>query len=142
MSSLVWLFYKLLGIIKTVFRSFFAIDLPQIWLFRMHEGFTVNLRAEKMLTQAIHQYNKKCWIRLYTRVYFVQKSCNGAVVILYMQKCRQVKFIKILWAHTGYMYIMYKHLLRTFSITLNFDIKNSMYKILMVNGNENIQTKN
>lgn len=141
MSSLVWLFYKLLGIIKTLFRSFFVIDLPQIWFFRMHEGFTVNLRAEKMLTQAIHQYNKKMLnTTIHTYIFLVQKSCNGAVVLLFMQKCRQVKFIKILWAHTGY--IMYKHLLRTFSITLNFDIKNSMYKILMVNGNENIQTKN
>lgn len=69
---------------------------------------------------------------IHTCAFFVKKkSCNGAVVLLYMQKCRQVKFIKILWAHTGY--IMYKYDLRT--IILNFDIKNSMYSILMKNGN-------
>lgn len=68
---------------------------------------------------------------LYVCILCKKKSCNGAVVLLYMQKCRQVKFIKILWAHTGY--IMYKYDLRT--IILNFDIKNSMYSILMKNGN-------
>lgn len=34
---------------------------------------------------------------IHTWAFFVKKkSCNGAVVLLYMQKCRQVKFIKIL----------------------------------------------
>lgn len=37
----------------------------------MHEGFTVNLRAEKMLTQAIHQYNKKNVEYDYTHVYIL-----------------------------------------------------------------------
>lgn len=48
------LFYKLLGIIKTLFRSYFATDLPQTWLFPMHVCFTVSLRTEKILPQAIH----------------------------------------------------------------------------------------
>lgn len=66
---------------------------------------------------------------IHTCAFFVKKkSCNGAVVLLYMQKCRQVKFIKILWAHTGY--IMYKYDLRT--IILNFDIK----KFNVLNFNE------
>lgn len=141
MSSLVWLFLQALGNNQNCFQKLFCnwftsnLIVSNAWrLYGKSES------GKNAYTSYVHQYNKKCWIRLYTRVYFVQKSCNGAVVILYMQKCRQVKFIKILWAHTGY--IMYKHLLRTFSITLNFDIKNSMYKILMVNGNENIQTKN
>lgn len=90
-----------------------------------------------MLTQAIHQYNKKNVEYDYTHVYILNTKilqwCSCSTIYAKM-------FIKILWAHTGY--IMYKYDLRTFSITLNFDIKNSMYKILMVNGNENIQTKN
>lgn len=68
------------------------------------------------------------------------KSCNKVLVlVLYMHKYRQDKFIKILWEHTDYTGYMYDF--RTFSSLLTFDIKNSLYKLLMANSNENIFLK-